>query len=316
MHVYRLCDFALESNIPFNELPAAGPEQREFSFRLDLPSRAQRREPAWVARTRLANGRVWLAVGVDAASYVLRFPGLAEFRISSDTREIRAFRHRPMPLATLRHLLLDHVLPLALSRRARLVLHAGAVATPQGAIAFLGRTGMGKSTLSASLARAGFPLIADDFLLLREDENGPLAVPSYPGLRLWSDSAAEMFGHDAKAVPVAHYTHKRRCGVGRAVPFATDATRLSCVYVLASGRDVEHTRLTAMAPREAFVELARQTYRLDASDKELLSRQFTMHASVVRHVVFRRLEYPRRFAALHDVHQAIRADLAEAPGLS
>ena len=69
-----------------------------------------------------------------------------------------------------------------LTRRSRLVLQAGAIDTPLGAIALLGRTGIGKSTLAASLARAGFPLIADDFLLLRDDI---VAVPSYPGLRLW-----------------------------------------------------------------------------------------------------------------------------------
>lgn len=315
MIAYRLCDFALESNIPFVELPSAGMEPRELAFHLDLSGRAASREPAWIARTAARSGRTWLAVARIGADHLLRFPGLAEFTISSDAREIRARRLRAMPLATVRHLLLDQVLPLALSHRAELVLHAGAVATPHGVIAFMGPSGTGKSTLAASLARSGSPLVADDFLWLRERGAGLVAVPSYPGFRLWADAAGEMFGNE-RAPRVAHYTSKQRCGTGPAVPFALEAAPLSRVYVLSEAALGDPPRVTPLPAREAFVELARHSYRLDAEDQPLLLRQFRLHGHAVRTVPFRRLEYPRRFAALADVHQAILADLAETPSWS
>ena len=87
----------------------------------------------------------------------------------------------------MRHLLLDQVMPLVLSRD-RLVLHASAVATPAGAAAFIGFTGAGKSTLAASLSAAGFPILSDDCLVIERDGRGFLARPFYPGARLWPDS--------------------------------------------------------------------------------------------------------------------------------
>lgn len=43
-----------------------------------------------------------------------------------------------------------------------LVLHASAVLFPSGAVVFAGARGAGKSTLAASLATLGYPLLADD----------------------------------------------------------------------------------------------------------------------------------------------------------
>jgi hypothetical protein len=315
MLAYRLCDFALESNIPFVELPSAGAERRELAFHLDLNGRVSHGEPDWITRTSAQSGRTWLAIARIGADYLLRFPGLAEFVISSDGREIRARRLRPMPLGTVRHLLLDQVLPLALSRRSDLVLHAGAVSTPHGVIALMGPSGTGKSTLAASLARSGFPLVADDFLWLRKNSAGLVAVPSYPGFRLWADAADAMFGSE-QAPRVAHYTSKKRCGAGSAIPFAVEAAPLVRAFVLSEGMPGAAPRVTPLPAREAFQELARHSYRLDADDHESLLRQFDLHGHAVRSVAFRRLEYPRRFAVLADVHRAILADLAETPSWS
>jgi hypothetical protein len=60
-------------------------------------------------------------------------------------------------------------------------LHAGAVATPDGAIAITAATGGGKSTLLAELLQRGLALMADDVLVLESRENAsPLAHPGAP----------------------------------------------------------------------------------------------------------------------------------------
>lgn len=315
MHVYRLCDFALESNIPFVELATAGTERRELAFHLELNGRPSRHEPSWITRSSARSGRTRLAIARVGSDYLLRFPGLAEFVVSSDARRIRARRLRAMPLGTIRHLLLDQVLPLALSHRSDLVVHAGAVGTPHGVIAFLGPSGTGKSTLAASLARAGFPLVADDFLWLREQSAGLVAVPSYPGFRLWSDVADEMFGHETTP-RVAHFTSKKRCGAGPAIPFAGEAAALARVYLLSESRRADVPRIAPVKPRDALIELARQGYQIDAEDRDRWVRRFRLLGHAARTVLFRRLEYPRCFAALADVHHAIVADLAETPSWS
>jgi hypothetical protein len=60
-------------------------------------------------------------------------------------------------------------------------LHAGAIATPAGAIAITAATGTGKSTLLAELLRRGLTLMADDVLVLESrGTEAPLAFPAPP----------------------------------------------------------------------------------------------------------------------------------------
>jgi hypothetical protein len=56
-------------------------------------------------------------------------------------------------------------------------LHAAALDTPEGVVAFAGASGVGKSTLAFELVRRGWPLFADDMLTLRR---GPSKVQAYP----------------------------------------------------------------------------------------------------------------------------------------
>ena len=60
-------------------------------------------------------------------------------------------------------------------------LHAGAVATPDGAVAITAATGGGKSTLLAALLQRGLMLMADDVLALESrGAESPLALPAPP----------------------------------------------------------------------------------------------------------------------------------------
>jgi len=61
-------------------------------------------------------------------------------------------------------------------------LHAGALATPEGAIAISAASGGGKSTLVGELLRGGLELMADDVLVLerRGEDEPPLAHPAPP----------------------------------------------------------------------------------------------------------------------------------------
>lgn len=76
--------------------------------------------------------------------------------------------------------LLTRVLPNVSLARGREVLHASAVETPLGVVALAAPSGAGKSTLAIELVRRGWPLFADDALVL--DATGPslLAHPSAP----------------------------------------------------------------------------------------------------------------------------------------
>lgn len=70
-------------------------------------------------------------------------------------------------------------------------LHASAVVHDGNVHAFTGQSGAGKSTLAAALGAKGFPLLADDVLVL--DLSDPAAIMCLPGhkqLKLWKDATA------------------------------------------------------------------------------------------------------------------------------
>src|SRR5574340_1151913 len=98
---------------------------------------------------------------------------------------------RPAPAGgeqTVEHLYLNQVLPLALSMQGKLVFHASAVEIGEVAVAFMGESGKGKSTLAASFATHGYRFLTDDGLVIEAEDEGHRIVPSHPSLRLWQDS--------------------------------------------------------------------------------------------------------------------------------
>ncbi|NJL81867.1 MAG: hypothetical protein HC890_00665 [Chloroflexaceae bacterium] len=90
--------------------------------------------------------------------------------------------------------LLGPVMGFLVRRRGRICLHASAVAVGDRALALVGPSGSGKSTTAAALTQQGYPAVSDDVLPLVERDNGFLAVPGYPRLRLWEDSVEVLCG--------------------------------------------------------------------------------------------------------------------------
>jgi hypothetical protein len=143
---------------------------------------------------RFEDGTVWTEFYRWDSGYLLRFPGIADFEVSADGTDVTAHPAEDCDESTLEHLFINQLLPLALSRQVRPAFHASVVTVPGGAVAFLGKTGMGKSTLAASFALGGSEFLADDSLLIDESRGGCLALPSHASLRLWEDSVEAIVG--------------------------------------------------------------------------------------------------------------------------
>lgn len=309
---YQVCELVLGSDIPLQELVRADDKPVQCRFLLlDAPSPAPATCP-WIRQWHYPNGDLWLSFARLGSDYFLRFPEYADFLITSDGSEIRCHpAKKDIPQETLRHLLLDQVIPLLLSLRADLVLHGSAVLLPAGAIAFLGSSGHGKSTLAATFSTQNYPLLTDDFLVVKEKDERFMATPSYPGLRLWDDVPTEIFGSVPELRPVAHYTVKKRFGPdnGR-LPFASSPAPLAAAFVLASPEEDQNqtqVRLTRLSLRESFMELVKHAYLLRASDRGRLEAGFEFVGRVVARLPVHRLSYPRDFSRLGEVRETILA---------
>jgi hypothetical protein len=124
-------------------------------------------------------------------------------------------------------------------------LHAGAIATPDGAIAIAAATGGGKSTLLAALLGRGAELMADDVLVLEpRGSQTPLAHPGPPLMTLPATGISAL-GAMAPLQTIASIEDERWI----AVPAHPEPSRLKALVVL--------DRLPASELPGARVSLAR-----------------------------------------------------------
>lgn len=315
MPLFRLCNLTVGSNTSFPELLPIKENKAELHFRL-LPEEG--RPPSsgeWFHVLEFPDGRPWLHLGRMGTDYLLRFPNLADFLVSSNGADIRCQAIPEMPLETIRHLFLDQVIPMVLSHQGKLVLHGSAVVIDGEAVAFLGVAGQGKSTLAASFCRQGHPLLTDDCLLLEESGGQLLATPSYPGLRLWSDVIPNLFEEQPMLPQVAHYTEKKRLGTeGGQLHFCLQPIPLGRLYVLDSPveyRDRRRVGISCIPRQDGFMELVKAAFRLDITDKERLRKQFERLSCVITSFPVRLLSFPHDFTILSAVRKAILEDLKE-----
>lgn len=253
----------------------------------------------------------WLVYAHHDAGYLMNFTGLATFLISKDGSRIECCGNQTGGSAeTLRHLLLDAVLPRVLDLHGIEALHATAVLTPWGACAFVGPSGCGKSTLAASFALAGFPLLGDDCVVLSIGEPVML-TPGYPGTRLWDDSYNAVVGDGVESGLVADYTSKRRALSLNRI-FRNEPQPLRRIYRLIGAREGEcaSPSITQVSRAEAFIELSSASYRFNPLDHARQIRKFRFLEKLLAGVEVKNLLVPNDFESLGAVREMVLADVS------
>jgi len=248
-----------------------------------------------------------LSCSRDGDAYRIGMTGLGSFLVEDGGEAITCPAVEALPGGTLEHLLLDQVLPRVLAHRGRLVIHAGCVVTPAGAIGFLGDSGAGKSTLCAEFARAGHPLLGDDGIVVRAAAPAGFEVlATYPGLRLLPDAFEPLFEGESGSAPVAHYSAKRRLDRNRAeLTMAAGPHPLRALYLLDAGAQIG---IEPLGERAAFMALLGAAFQLHLDDRNRSRELFHRIGALGDAVPMRRLTYPRSFTHLGAVREALLAD--------
>lgn len=178
--IYRLGGITLVSEIPLPELPIVqhlGDIAHQVSLRLgnvanDLPD-AVEVDPYCYA---------------NSSQYLLCVEGIARYLVTGGKEIVVQPDAAALPL-DVRAYLLGAIFVVLCQQRGLLPLHASAIAAGSGVVAFLARSGQGKSTLAAHLAQRGFRVVADDICLIDSTVPGPaMVVPTASWLKLWRSS--------------------------------------------------------------------------------------------------------------------------------
>jgi len=271
---YHFADIRVRSSVEIPELVRANPGTAPGDITVSWVDHFAPTPTVWFYQW--DDGPViWARFGEADGGWVVEFPELAEFRIDRSATSVAVNIRSGTPGFTVRHLLLNQILPLMLSRQGRMVLHAGAVAINGVVTAFVGPTRSGKSTLVAACARAGAEVVSDDCVVVYREGARWMAVPSYPALRLWSSALEHLGWSPDERTAASHYTDKHRVG-----PAASD-------WQFAAGPQplVRLVRLAGADPvRPVAVDLYSQVFRLDVRDREEALRLFHAVADLAAQV--------------------------------
>jgi hypothetical protein len=245
------------------------------------------------------------------SGYLLRFPRMADFVIDRAGRHVTAWPGEGVSASTIEHIYLNQVLPLAWSKQGRMVLHASAVELDGQAVAFVARSGTGKSTLAASFVLSGSRLLCDDGLLIEADGEAFRAAPGHASLRLWPDSEAALVGDTLQREPPLPFTVKSRFAGLDTSRFCDQPRRLMRVFFLGDG-SASNPDVAPMRASEALVEFVKHSFLLDTEERQLLSTQFDALSRLAGLPIHFRLDYPRGYAHLPQVRRAVAQCLEHA----
>jgi hypothetical protein len=134
-------------------------------------------------------------------------------------------------------------------RRGHVPIHASAVSTPRGCVAFAGQSGAGKSTTAAWLISLGYPLYADDLCLADLSGNEVTVGRGIQELRLWDESIQALGWDDMQPFAVMPDVPK---SVFRWTARSPRIDRLRRIYVLEFAQETVQPGIYAMEGVQAL----------------------------------------------------------------
>jgi hypothetical protein len=207
--------------------------------------------------------------------YRLELPGQVVTHINTRNLRVKYETDEDTDAHTLCHFMIDQVLPRLIGHGGDLVLHGGCVSNGCSAIAFLGETGVGKSTLCASFAKDGWSVMSDDCLLI---EAGPVATVrgAYSGLRLYPETISKLDMQDHPSSPMAGYSDKQRICLHSVKESLSRPLKL--VVSLSEG---DSLRLEEMNGADSLMDLVAGSFNLAPRDGSLAAVKVKQYAELI-----------------------------------
>ena len=246
----------------------------------------KQRPSSEVVAERIVNQEAWYTFARCGEVVVARFYGLADFEIAATGEDspnwrVTFYRAPAAPIGLIAILITGSIIAYLLSANGRLVLHASAVEVNGEALAFIGQSGQGKTTMATLLCAEGHALVSDDLLPVDIRGDQVMCVPAGRELRVREKVEALLERFDAQTS--RYRTVDERHAVG-ARTTTTEELPLRSVVVPWPDREASEVTAQRLTPGEAVMTLA-QYQRIEGwTSPVLLRAQFGAISAVVRSV--------------------------------
>jgi hypothetical protein len=286
---------------------AAGPGPANIELHLAAPdwfakviSHVTLDSSDWIHHHELAGG--W--------SYI-RYDEMFDFLVAPAGDRIFYRLLGPFSVEAFQTYALGRVFSFALVKMGHEPLHAATLVVNGQAVAFLGASTFGKSSLAACFVAANYRLLTDDVLRLKEHDGGFLACPGSPRLKLFPEVARLFLGDRARGLQMNAKSAKFVYPLSSAQSYSAEVP-LAAIYALTAPRDVhrrQRIRIESPTPREALLKVLAHTHNDQLTERDRLERQFSAARRLLDLVPVRKLSYPRVLSSLPEVRDAVITDL-------
>lgn len=247
----------------------------------------------------------------DGQGFLIRFPGQADFSLAphDERYQITGWPAPDCASETLVNLYHNAIEPILGNHQGGLFLHGSAVvvqpdksgAEQEGAMAFLGLSRGGKTTLAGSFARSGFPFLTEDVIDLRLEQGRHLLQPKRSKLRLFADSARFLLGQETD---FEDENTKQDFEAGTALPFAKSRAPLRQIFLLGTDHSAPLS-IRQLSLQEALSALMPHAFILDVTDKARLKGHFGRMADLCQDIPCYALDFTRDYGELPRVRDAV-----------
>ena len=190
----------------------------------------------------------WYSVQQESDGYHVRVSDCGEFVISTDLSEVVVRPGNPQHAGLLPIILAGTVVTILLTLRGETVLHASAVSVDGRALAFVGQSGRGKSTVAALLCLSGLELVTDDLLVVR---SGPPATCLGGATELRLRATASAIASDLPSADTRATADDRLAFAPKRA--AQDELPIAAIVIPSPSRTIADVDVELLSPSDALV---------------------------------------------------------------
>ena len=240
--------------------------------------------------------------------FLLNVDNVASYYVA-DGNSIRVEKRNGSTLQEMRLFLLGVVFGALLHQRGMVPFHASALKrSHEAGFLIFGRSGIGKSTLTAHLLKQGYNLLSDDISVVKQKNSQVYGYPSYPFIKLWKD-VMDHVNFTAETGtrlrdPLEKYGYRMEEN------FQGEPAPLNQVFIL-HVHNKDQYKVEELKGIEKFNALKNQTFRFQFVTEKNRSAHFAVVNQLAQSTSVYNVTRPQAPMDTEKLHQVIRDTLNE-----
>ncbi len=260
---------------------------------------------------------IWKQSNFEEEFLIIRYSNgtvIAFFLSDKTGKNVTVYFPEELPYGDVLTYFTGPVIGCILRLKNKVCLHASVVNIHDKAIAFIGEKGAGKSTLIASLAALGYPVLTDDIAVLFSKNDQYFVHTGYPRLRLWKSSIDHFEGAKQERFErVLSFSEKYYLPLSlhktSAWNFQNQLLPLDSVYYLKARNTEDVLSIGEYAPLAGFVKLKQNIYAEYMLDEELKRKEFEVLGEIANTKTIKYLDRPDDLSTLRQLGKMVVEDV-------